>query len=247
LSVSVPTLLRAALGPVEIVCSGRHGGVSRAPYDSCNVGDHVGDAEAAVAENRRRVAAAAGLVDPAAWTWLRQVHGVAVHLVEGDERGAAPPEADAAVTARPGRPLAIVTADCAPIVLAADDAVGVVHAGHRGLFDGVIEQAVTRLRAITAGPVRAFLGPCIRSARYEFGERDLARFVARFGDPVAARTDDGRLALDIPATVRIALERAGVDRHDLADCGICTAASPEHFSYRRDGTTGRQVTVAVLS
>jgi YfiH family protein len=247
LSVTVPTLLRAAVGPVEIVCSGRHGGVSLAPYDSCNVGDHVGDAEAAVAENRRRVAEAAGLTDPATWTWLHQVHGVAVHPVEGDERGVAPPKADAAVTALSGRPLAVVTADCAPIVLAADGAVGVVHAGHRGLYDGVVEQAVARLRAITRGRVRAFLGPCIRPARYEFGERDLAPFVARFGDPVAARTDDGRPALDIPATVRLALERAGVDQRDVSDCGICTAASPEHFSYRRDGTTGRQVTVAVLS
>jgi YfiH family protein len=247
LSVTAPTLLRAALGPVEIVCSGRHGGVSLAPYDSCNVGDHVGDAPAAVAENRRRVAAAAGLADPTTWTWLHQVHGTSVHLVEDDERGVAPPEADAAVTARPGRLLAVVTADCAPIVLAGDGAVGVVHAGHRGLFGGVIEQAVARLRAITAGPVRAFLGPCIRPARYEFGERHLAPFVARFGGAVAARTVDGLPALDIPATVRLALERAGVDARDISDCGICTAASPEHFSYRRDGTTGRQVTVAVLS
>ncbi len=230
--------------------------MSAAPYDTCNLGDHVGDAPAAVAENRVRVADALGAVPAERIVWLRQVHGTRVHVAareagtpgvgacEADEPEAVAPEADAVVTAARGLPLAILTADCAPIAIACDDAVGVVHAGHRGLEHGVVEAAVGALRAIGHGPVRAYLGPCIRPARYEFGEDDLARLVDRLGPQVAARTSAGRPALDIPAAVRGALERSGV--HELGDGGICTAASERHFSHRRDGTTGRQATIIVL-
>jgi YfiH family protein len=217
--------------------------VSAAPYDSCNVGDHVGDAPDAVAANRARVAAAAGLGDPSEWVWMRQVHGVDVHVATGPT-GAEPPEVDAAVTARRGLPLSVLTADCAPIALACDDAVGVVHAGHRGLEHGVIPAAVERLRAVGTGPVRAYLGPCIRPARYEFGATDLARLVARLGPEVEGRTAEGRPALDIPAAVRTALRAAGVE--ELVDAGECTAESDVYFSYRRDGLTGRQATIIVL-
>jgi YfiH family protein len=213
------------------------------PYDTCNVGDHVGDQPAAVGTNRARVAVGAGLAEPAGWVWMRQVHGVHVHVAR-EPTGASPPEADAAVTATRGLPLAVVTADCAPIALASDDAVGIVHAGHRGLEHGVIEDAVARLRAIGSGPVRAYLGPCIRPAHYEFGAADLARLVARLGPDVEGRTRAGRPALDIPAAVRAALRGCGVEQLD--DGGVCTAASAAHFSYRRDGVTGRQVTVVVL-
>src|SRR5205085_6573345 len=141
------------------------------------------------------------------------------------------------VTATRGLPLAVLTADCAPVALACDDAIGVVHAGHRGLEHGVIEAAVAALRDIGRGPVRAYLGPCIRPARYEFGAADLARLVARLGPEVEGHTADGRPALDIPAAVRAALRNAGVDV--FTDGGVCTASSAEHFSYRRDGVTGR--------
>jgi YfiH family protein len=249
LNAPAPTLLRAAVGAATVVCTGRHGGVSSGPYLSCNVGDHVGDAPEAVEENRRRIAAAAGLPDPATWVWLDQVHGTDVHEVIAGGPTASrrvKPVADAAVTNIVGRPLTVVTADCAPVVIASDDAVGVVHAGHRGLFDGVIERAVATLSTVGTGPLRAFLGPCIRPARYEFGESELARFVDHFGPSVAGRTTEGRPALDIPAAVRVALARAGIGDDRFDDSGICTATSAEHFSYRRDGTTGRQVTVAVL-
>jgi len=235
-------LTRVSLGPALVWCTSRAGGVSAAPYDSCNVGDHVGDDPDAVAANRRRVAAEAGLGDPVGWVWMRQVHGAAVHVATGPT-GADPPAADAAVTAVRGLPVAVLTADCAPLALACDDAVGVVHAGHRGLEQGVIPAAVAELRAVGIGPVRAYLGPCIRPARYEFGAADLARLVARLGPEVEGETDDGRPALDIPAAVRVALRDAGVD--ELVDGGVCTASSEAHFSYRRDGVTGRQATVIV--
>ena len=232
-----------ALGPARVWCSDRRGGVSEAPYESCNIGDHVGDDPVRVRTNRERVAVAAALVASTRWVWMQQVHGVRVH-VASEPTGPEPPEADAAVTAVRGLPLAVLTADCAPIALASDDAIGVVHAGHRGLEHGVIQAAVSALRAIGSGEVRAYLGPCIRPARYEFGAADLARLVARLGPEVHARTETGRPALDVPAAVRAALRECGVDHLD--DGGICTASSAAHFSYRRDGITGRQATIAVL-
>ena len=225
-------LLRITVGPARVWCSNAAHG---------NVGDHVGDDPAAVAAHREAIAAAAGLPDIGHWVWLRQVHGARIVAADAPMP---PPEADGALTVRRGLPIAIVTADCAPVVVACDDAVAVVHAGHRGLAAGIIEHAVADVRAAGGGEVRAFLGPCIRAARYEFGADDLAPLVARFGDEVAGRTDTGAVALDIPAGVRIALERSGVT--DFEDCGVCTSEAPGYFSHRRDGATGRQATIAVL-
>jgi YfiH family protein len=154
------------------------------------------------------------------------------------------PVADAAVTTTSGLALAVVTADCAPVVLASDDAVAVAHAGHRGLLAGVLEATVAALRAAGRGEVRGFLGPCIRPARYEFASRDLVPLVEHFGPTVATSTHDGRRAFDIPEAVRLALAGVGVDQ--LHDVGTCTAGSPAHFSYRRDGRTGRQDTIVML-
>jgi len=233
---AAPPLLETRLGPARVWCScAAHG----------NVGDHVGDDPAVVARNRAALAtaitAAAG-VDPHRWVWVRQVHGAGVYLATGPGRDPAP-AADAIVSAERGLALAVVTADCAPLVLASDDAVGVVHAGHPGLALGVIEAAVTRLREIGTGAVRAFLGPCIRAPRYEFGPTDLARFVAQFGPGVERRTDDGRPALDIPAAIAVVLDRMGVA--DFVDCGVCTSGSDGYFSFRRDRATGRQATIVV--
>jgi purine-nucleoside/S-methyl-5'-thioadenosine phosphorylase / adenosine deaminase len=144
----------------------------------------------------------------------------------------------------PDLPLVVVTADCAPIALASDTAVGAVHAGWPGLLAGVVEAGVARLRELGDGPVRAALGPCVHPRRYAFGPDDLAALVDRFGSSVAAVTDDGAPAFDVPAAVRVALADAGV--HDLVDVDICTSASPDHFSHRRDGDPGRQALVVVL-
>jgi YfiH family protein len=201
-----------------------------------------GDDPAAVGENRRRVAGRLRLGDPAGWWWLRQVHGAEVVVAEGPP--GPPPCADGAVTRRPGTPLVVLTADCAPLALACDDAVGVVHVGWHGLLAGVVEAAVGRLLSIGTGTVHAALGPCIGHDRYEFGCADLDRVARRLGSTVVAQTHDGRPALDLTAGVRVALAMAGVD--ELDDVGVCTASSADHFSYRRDGETGRQALVVVL-
>lgn len=230
------------LGPARVWCTDRRGGVSSGVYASLNLGDHVGDDAAAVSENRQRLAATLGLGGPDRFVWLHQVHGPDIAVVDGppDE----PPSADGAVTTRPGVPLVVLTADCAPVALASDDAVAVVHAGWVGLLAGVVAAAVRALRAAGHGPVRAFVGPCISPDRYEFGAADLARLVARFGPSVAASTSEGRSALDLAEGVRVALAEEGID--DIETAGRCTASSPGLFSHRRDRVTGRQALVAVL-
>jgi copper oxidase (laccase) domain-containing protein len=140
--------------------------------------------------------------------------------------------------------MVVLTADCAPVALASDAAAAVVHAGWTGALAGVVEAAVAQLRAVGHGDVVAAIGPCIRPGCYEFGADDLATITARLGPEVASTTDDGQPALDLPGAVRVALERAGV--HEVTDVGICTASSPDYFSHRRDGTTGRQGLIVVL-
>ncbi|WCO65216.1 laccase domain-containing protein [Iamia majanohamensis] len=178
------------------------------------------------------------------WTWLRQVHGAEVVTVTrpGEHAGAT---ADAAVTAVPGAALAVGTADCVPVVLVADGAVGVAHAGWRGLVAGVVGATAGALDALGHPARRAVIGPCIRPADYEFGADDLDRVAARWGDGVRATTRAGRPALDVVAGVRAALAEVGVT--DVADDGLCTAADPGRwFSHRARADPGRMATVAWL-
>lgn len=143
----------------------RGGGVSAPPYASLNLGSHVGDVPAAVAENRRRLRAAGAL--PAEPVWLSQVHGARVRDLDADE---VPGEADAAITRRAGRVCAVLTADCLPVLLAcaSGDAVAAVHAGWRGLAGGVIEATVRALGSAPAS-ILAWLGPAIGPEHFEVG------------------------------------------------------------------------------
>jgi len=194
-----------------------------------------------------------GAVMPGPWTWLRQVHGSDVVLVEepGQHAGA---HADASVTSLPGAVLAVQTADCAGVLLlgTGPDAVTVAaaHAGWRGLADGVLQEAVGCVRAAGATKVEWLLGPCIGPTSYEFGERDLSDLVARYGPSLAVTTADGAPALDLRAGVRVALAEAGA--HPLAlddwrnDAVPCTATDvgpqgPRWFSWRDRRDAGRQV------
>ena len=206
----------------------------RAAGDLGHAGDYVHAVRPEVEARRRAV------VD-LPWTWLRQVHGDRVVVVDEPGSGAGQ-RADAAVTDRPGCALAILTADCAPVALiASDGVVGVAHAGWRGLVGGVLERTVQVMRAGGASDVRALLGPCIRPGCYEFGADDLAQVARRLGDGVRATTASGAPALDVPAAVRAALGRVGVV--DVDDVGVCTACSPVHFSHRARRELGRQALV----
>jgi YfiH family protein len=178
------------------------------------------------------------------WTWLRQEHGAGVVMVDRPGGGAGE-GADAAVTRTPGAALAVQVADCAPVALLAPDAVGVVHAGWRGLVDGVVPGAVAALRALTDGPVRAVVGPCIDQACYEFGPDDLERVVAATGPAARGLTRSGAPALDLAAAVATALSAAGVD--DVVVDGSCTACGGRWWSHRARGDTARQAVVAWLA
>lgn len=180
---------------------------------------------------------------PAPWTWLRQQHGAEVVVVTrpGEHAGAA---ADAAVTTVPDAPIAVVTADCAPVLLEGDGAVAVVHAGWRGLVAGVVEAAVQTMVELGHPPIAARLGPCIRARCYEFGGADLAEVASRYGPSVVATTAWGTPALDVAAAVRAACSWSDVP---LADAGTCTACSPVHWSHRARGDRGRQALVAWLA
>lgn len=225
---------------VQAVSTTRQGGVSEPPYDTLNLGGHTGDQPNAVAENRRRLQAAAGL--PAAPRWLRQVHGTDVlHVTESGP----PVEADAAWTDRPGLVCAVLTADCLPVLLAAEDgrAVGVAHAGWRGLSAGVLEALID---ALPAAPrqLTAWLGPAIGPSAFEVGPEVREAFLDRDAgaDAGFAPSPSGRWLADIYTLARRRLEAAGVSA--VAGGGYCTVSEPERFySYRRDGETGRMATL----
>jgi YfiH family protein len=170
------------------------------------------------------------------------VHGTDVLELDGPV--AAGTEADGAVTRVRGLALVAMGADCAPVALGSDDGCGVFHAGWRGLAGGVVGAAVAALREVGTGPVRAAVGPCICAPCYEFGAEALADVAAKVGDAVVARTAAGSPALDLRAGILAELGRAGV--HDVEVVDVCTFESPDHFSFRRDGVTGRHGAVVGL-
>jgi copper oxidase (laccase) domain-containing protein len=136
----------------------------------------------------------------------------------------------------------VLTADCAPVAMASPEGViGVAHAGWRGVTAGVIEATVAEMEALGATAIEAAIGPCIHAECYEFGDRDLDDVASRLGDTVRATSATGAPTLDLPAAVRVALARAGVEAVD--DAGVCTACSGDHFSWRARQETGRQATV----
>jgi copper oxidase (laccase) domain-containing protein len=166
---------------------------------------------------------------------------VAVVTEPGDRAGEA---ADAAVTAVPGAVLSVRTADCAPLLLRGATAIGVVHAGWRGLVAGVIEAAAAAMDALGSPPVAATLGPCIRPRCYEFSEPELTVVADAYGPAVRSLTGWGTPALDLAAGVAEALGRLRVP---LDDAGTCTACSPRHFSHRARAEPERQVLAAWLA
>jgi YfiH family protein len=188
--------------------------------------------------HRRRDAVVAG-----PWTWLHQVHGAEVVRVTraGEHAGVA---ADAAVTTVEGAPLSVQTADCAAVLLWAHEAVGVAHAGWRGLMAGVVEATAAAMTELGHPPGGAVLGPCIRPRCYEFGAAELDMLTRRYGTEVAGTTAWGTPALDLAAAVDAACSSFGVE---LVDDGTCTACSPHHWSHRAGGDRGRQALVAWLT
>jgi YfiH family protein len=208
-------------------------GVSAAPFERFNLGLRSGDAVDAVASNRRALGQTLAL--PSAPRWLHQVHGVTVAEL-GPLASDSEPRADAAVSRVPGTVLAILTADCLPVLLCADDGseIAAAHAGWRGLAAGVLEATLVAMASAPAQIV-AWLGPCIGAASYEVGAEVRAAFVAddaRAADAFAPARD-GHWWCDLAALARRRLAAAGVMR--IHGGGLDTHADRRFYSYRRDG------------
>jgi YfiH family protein len=222
----------------------RHGlGGSQSPFDTLNLGSRCGDGVMVVAENRRQLEAALALPSPP--RWLRQVHGMAVAVEPGDDE----PEADAAVTATPGTVLAILTADCLPVVLAAKDGgeIAAAHAGWRGLCTGVLESTVGAMRT-PPDQLVAWLGPAAGPQAYEIGTEVFEAFTARDGRARMAfvPTRPGHWRVDLYMLARQRLLDAGMT--DVHGGGLCTISDPSRFfSHRRDGRSGRIATLAWIT
>ena len=221
---------------VGVAVTDRSGGVSRDPWSSLNLADHVGDDPADVAENRRRLAADVG-VDVLAT--MRQVHDANVAVVD-EAAGEEPPEADALVTTARGVALVVLVADCTPILLSDRRAgvVAAVHAGRKGLAAGVLPATLEVMAQLHARPnrVHAVIGPAICPEHYEV-PAEMRADVAASAPGSEATTSRGTPALDIRAGLLRQLHDAGVRR--LVVLPQCTAEDGRFFSHRRDGVTGR--------
>lgn len=236
-------------GSVRALTTVRHppgaAGVSRGPYAAWNLADHVDDAVAAVAANRRALLAATGL---SAVQWLQQVHGTTV-VAATAETSRQVPVADAAWTSERGLGLAVLTADCVPVVLAnrSGTVVGVAHGGWRGLVGGVVGALVAAMPE-SAGDLVAWVGPAIGPGAYEVGQ-DVADAVAALGPALGSgcllpgRRPD-RFQLDLFVLTEALLDAAGVEVLPFAR--TCTFSDARFYSYRRDGVTGRMATLAWL-
>ncbi len=226
----------------------RGGGVSDAPWDTMNLGDHVEDSVEAVAINRRRLAEFSGL--PAdRFGWLNQVHGTDVVSLPLPHGRSEPPIADAVFTSVPQQVCTILTADCLPVLFCDQDGtrVAAAHAGWRGLSGSVLERTVRTLGHPET--LMAWLGPAIGPQAFEVGPEVRDAFLAAVSEAEAAFTPEGarpgHFMADIYRLARQRLARAGVTR--VYGGGFCTMADKDRFfSFRRDGRTGRMASLIWL-
>ncbi len=236
---------------VRAVFTTRAGGVSAAPFDAMNLGDHVGDAPAQVQHNRLLLAQALG----AQPVFLQQVHGSGVLQVTAPTAVAA--MADASLTQQPGLACTVMVADCLPVLFATTDGsvVAAAHAGWRGLLgvngQGVLESTYKEImalaqvvRAAVATEVIAWLGPCIGPQKFEVGTEVPAFFIAQQPQAAACFVPlaGGKWLADLPALARLRLQAlgvAGIYGNDGSPAW-CTVSQPSRFfSYRRESVCGR--------
>jgi YfiH family protein len=226
---------------VRSLCTTRGGGVSTGAFAGLNLADHVGDLPTCVERNRELLRERLRL--PAEPLWLKQIHGCAVA-----DASAAPGscEADAAIAYHPGKVCAVMTADCLPLLFCdrAGTRVAAVHAGWRGLAEGVIEVAVARI-AVPPGDLLCWLGPAIGPDAFEVGAEVRTRLLELGGEETKAAfrpSPGGKWMADLYALATARLSALGVSR--IWGGGLCTYSDPTRFfSYRRDGVTGRMASL----
>ncbi|NDL59188.1 peptidoglycan editing factor PgeF [Phytoactinopolyspora mesophila] len=230
-------------GAASFAFTDRTGGSSAAPFDQLNLARHVGDDPAAVEKNRSALAAHLGLRTENV-VYMNQVHGADVAVIDGPwPTDVPPPEVDAMVTTRPGLALAVLVADCVPVLLA-DPAAGVAavaHAGRPGMAAGVVAAVTDTMYRLGAQQLVGHVGPAVCGGCYEVPE-SLRAEVAEAVPSSWATTRWGTAALDVPAGVTAQLRDAGVRLEEgpwKPDVRPCTVEHEEFFSYRRDRITGR--------
>ena len=224
----------------------RSGGVSSAPYDSLNLGAHVGDSPERVAENRRLT----NLLIPSEPIWLNQIHSTLVSTpAQRMKLDGQPIVADAAMTSKPNEVLAILTADCLPVLFSSRDGsvIGAAHAGWKGLCSGVLENTVSEILFahphLTSSDLLAYLGPAIGPEVYEVGEDVYHSFEASScgigkGDFQVIPSKKGKYLANLYSIAKNRLQTAGLIH--ISGGTYCTFLDSSHFySYRRDGVTGR--------
>ncbi|ALM81790.1 peptidoglycan editing factor PgeF [Bordetella sp. N] len=253
-SSALPVVSGPAWPGVRYFCTTRGGGIGRAPHDTLNLGLRAGDDPDVVVENRRRLRA----MLPAEPLWLRQVNGSEVLDADSRSDGGgiptdAEPALDSAVTGQIGRVLAVMGADCLPVLLVDQNAtvLGAAHAGWRGLSGGVLENVLAALRRKNPAATqwRAWVGPGIGPDAFEVGEDVLRAFTSDDEEAAALFRPypdrPGKWLADLAGLAALRLRRAGVQ--DVHVSGLCTYTDRERFfSYRRDGVTGRMAMVAWL-
>ena len=213
----------------------RTGGVSHGAFASLNLGTHVGDVLEDVLKNRELLARKVGAIQ-----YMNQVHGDRIAVIE--EVTDEVPTADALITGIPGISLAVMVADCIPLLLKSKESVAAVHVGRRGLTNEITRKTLALMREMGASQISAIIGPAICGKCYEVSEDVYNEVVA--SHPFAeSRTPSGTFALDLPAALRSVLSDEGVA---IINKFECTVENPELFSYRRDGVTGRQAGVISL-
>ncbi len=220
----------------------RTGGYSQAPWSSWNLADHVGDDPDHVRQNRRNLTESLRLPDEP--VWLKQVHGIGVITIDGD-KPAMNSVADGSYTRVPGKVCVVQTADCLPVLITSRQGteVAAIHAGWRGLANGVLESGLKKFRC-AADDLTVWLGPAIGPERFEVGEEVKAAFMKK--DPMAGKafkkTTENKYQADLYQLARQRLKLSGVSR--VYGGGYCTHSDQERFfSYRRDGQTGRMASL----
>ncbi|WP_353509429.1 peptidoglycan editing factor PgeF [Intrasporangium sp.] len=227
---------------IEVAFTGRAAGIGESPYSGLNLGGHVGDAPGAVEENRAGLAASLGVARDRL-LFMNQVHGTEVVQVHGPWAGDAP-RVDGVVSATSGLALAVLVADCVPVLLhdVRAGVVGAVHAGRPGLLDGIVPRAVAAMHSAGAHEVSAVVGPSVCGRCYEVPE-ELVRAAAAVAPTSVTRSWAGTPAIDVAAGVVEQLTRLEVPVERVARC---TREDEEFYSYRRDGVTGRFAGVVLL-
>ena len=214
----------------------RTGGLSTGAFLSRNLATHVGDDQATVFSNRAELETLLGL----RIQFMNQVHGNVIAMV--GEEIIAEPTADALITQSVGIGLAVMVADCIPLLLASSETVAAVHVGRKGLMNEVALEAIHEMRARDTSEIRAVVGPSICGRCYEVSQ-DIYDDVSKTFPLAASKTQDGGFSLDLSRALIDQLQTIGVT---VIDEGRCTVEESNLYSYRRDGVTGRQVGVVWL-